>query len=107
MEYLRAWIGYYRLVETLSVLKELDGWIRRRLRCYMVKQWIKNYYTRARNLIRLGVSPDQAWMVGMSRKRPWAMSNMKPLKVAGSNRFLAKNGFSSLIDQHQALGKVA
>jgi RNA-directed DNA polymerase len=105
MEYLRGWMGYYRLVETLSVLRELDGWIRRKLRCYMAKQWIKNCYTRARNLIRLGVSPDQAWMVGMSRKGPWAMSNMKPLKVAISNRFLAKNGFSSLIDQHQALGK--
>lgn len=106
-DYLRGWIGYYRLVETLSVLKDLDGWIRRRLRCYLVKQWIKNCYTRAKNLVRLGVSPDQAWMVGMSRKGPWAMSNMKPLKVGVSNRFLAKNGFTSLIDQHQALGKAA
>jgi group II intron reverse transcriptase/maturase len=106
-EYLRGWMGYYRLVETLSVLKELDGWIRRRLRCYLVKQWIKNCYTRAKNLVRLGVSPDQAWMVGMSRKGPWAMSNMKPLKVAVSNRFLAKQGFLGLVDQYQALAKAA
>jgi group II intron reverse transcriptase/maturase len=107
MEYLRGWMGYYRLVETLSVLKDLDGWVRRRLRCYMVKQWIKNCYTRARNLIRLGVSLGQAWMVGMSRRGPWAMSNMKPLKVAVSNRFLAKHGFSGLFDQYLALGKAA
>ena len=95
-EYLRGWIGYYRLAEALSVLRDLDGWIRRRLRCYLVKQWIKNCYTRTRNLVRLGAAPDQAWMVGMSRKGPWSMSNMKPLKVAVSNRFLAKNGFFSL-----------
>ena len=37
-EYLRGWIGYFRLVETLSVLQDLDGWIRRRLRCFVVKQ---------------------------------------------------------------------
>ena len=72
----------------------------------MVTQWIKNCYTRAKNLVRLGVSPDQAWMVGMSRKGPWAMSNMKPLKVAVSNAFLAKRGFAGLVNQHQSLGKV-
>ncbi len=58
MKYLQGLVGYYRLVETLSVLKDLDGWIRRRLRCYMAKQWNKSCYTRLRNLIGLGVSPD-------------------------------------------------
>ena len=107
VEYLRGWMGYYRLVETLRTLQDLDGWIRRRLRCYMVKQWIKNCHTRARNLVRMGVSLDQAWMVGMSHKGPWAMSNMKPLKVAVSNRFLAKHGFSGSLDQYLALSKAA
>jgi hypothetical protein len=35
--FLRGRIGYFRLIETLTILKELDSWIRRRLRCFMVK----------------------------------------------------------------------
>jgi len=104
-EYLRGWIGYFQLVETLSVLQDLDGWIRRRLRCFVAKQWINNCHTRYKNLMRLGVNDEQARMVAASRKGPWALSNMKPLKIALSNRFLAGKGFSGLLNQHQALGK--
>ena len=104
-EYLRGWMGYFRLVETLSVLQDLDSWIRRRLRCFVAKQWINNCHTRYKNLLRLGVNDDQARMVAASRKGPWALSNMKPLKIALSNRFLAGKGFSGLLNQHQALGK--
>jgi group II intron reverse transcriptase/maturase len=105
-EYLRGWIGYFWLVETLSVLQDLDGWIRRRLRCFVVKQWINNCHTRYKNLIRLGVNDDQARMVAASRKGPWALSNMKPLKIALSNRFFAGKGFLGLLHPYQALGKV-
>ena len=56
--------------------------------------------------MKLGVNPDQAWMVGMSRKGPGAMSYMKPLKVAIGNGFLAKKGFVGLVNQYQTLGKV-
>jgi group II intron reverse transcriptase/maturase len=105
-EYLRGWIGYFRLMETLSILQDLDGWIRRKLRCFVVKQWINNCHTRYKNLIRLGVNDDQARMVAASRKGPWALSNMKPLKVALSNRFFAGKGFIGLLNQCQALGKV-
>lgn len=105
-EYLQGWIGYFRLVETLSILQDLDGWIRRRLRCFVVKQWISNCHTRYRNLIGLGVYDDQDRKVAASRKGPWALSNMKPLKVALSNRFFAGKGFIGLLNQYQAFGKV-
>ena len=72
----------------------------------MVTQWIKNRYTCAKNHVRLGVSLNQARMVGMSRKGLWAMSNTKPFKAAISNGFLAKKGFIGLVNQHQTLGKV-
>ena len=104
-EYLRGWIGYFRLVETPRVLEDLDGWIRRRLRCFVAKQWINNCHTRYKNLVRLGVNDYQARLVAGSRKGPWALSNMKPLKVALSNRFFAQIGFSGLLNRYQALGK--
>jgi hypothetical protein len=71
----------------------------------MVKQWINNCQTRYRNLAKLGVNGLQARAAAASRKGPWAMSNMKPLKVAMSNRFFTKHGFRGLFDQYQALGK--
>jgi RNA-directed DNA polymerase len=104
-EYLRGWIGYFRLVETPRVLEDLDGWIRRRLRCFVAKQWINNCHTRYKNLVRLGVNDYQARLVAVSRKGPWAVSNMKPLKVALSNRFFAQMGFVGLLNRYQALRK--
>lgn len=104
-EFLEGWIGYFCLIETPTVLRDLDSWIRRKLRCFMVKRWINNCHTRFRNLVRLGVNEHQARMVAASRKGPWAMSNMKPLKVALSNWFFAGKGFSGLLNQYQSLGK--
>lgn len=37
--YLRGWLGYFRLTESPSVLDRLSSWIRRRLRCFRLKQW--------------------------------------------------------------------
>lgn len=36
-EYLRGWLSYYRLIETPTVLRDLDSWIGRRLRCFVMK----------------------------------------------------------------------
>jgi RNA-directed DNA polymerase len=59
-EYLRGWFGYYRIIETPTVLRDLDSWIRRRLRCYVMKQWIKQCHTRYKGLRALGVSDQNA-----------------------------------------------
>ncbi len=39
---LRGWLSCYRLTETPSVLVELDSWLLRTLRCYVVKQCGRN-----------------------------------------------------------------
>jgi hypothetical protein len=45
---LRGWINYFRLTDSKGSLEELDGWLRRRLRCLLWRQW-KRPATRARN----------------------------------------------------------
>lgn len=102
-EYLRGWIGYYRLIETPTVLRDLDSWIRRRLRCYVMKQWIKQCHTRYQGLRALGVSDGGARPVAGSRRGPWAMSNMKPVKIAMPNHFFAERGLLSLLHRYEAL----
>ncbi|MCA1707785.1 MAG: group II intron reverse transcriptase/maturase, partial [Actinobacteria bacterium] len=58
-EYLTGWRGYFGFCETSSVLKNLDGWIRRRLRAYLWKQW-KTFDRRRTELQRRGVDHDKA-----------------------------------------------
>ena len=90
--YLTGWIGYYRLIETSTTLRDMDSWIRRRLRCFVMKRWINNCHTRFRNLCRMGVSEKNAAPVAASRNGPWVMSNFKPVKVAMPNRFFLSRG---------------
>ena len=101
--FLRGWIGYYRLVETHTVIRDLDSWIRRRLRCFMVKRWIKNCHTRYKRFVAMGVNVKDALAMAMSRKGPWALSNAKPTKVAMPNQFFAEQGLLSLFQQYEAL----
>src|ERR1700758_1359902 len=57
--YLIGWRGYFGFCETPSVLRELDQWIRRRLRAIVWKQW-KHGPTRFAELRRRGVGRDLA-----------------------------------------------
>jgi group II intron reverse transcriptase/maturase len=101
--FLRGWIGYYRLVETHTVIRDLDSWIRRRLRCFMVKRWINSCHTRYKKLVAMGVNVKDALAMAGSRKGPWALSNAKPLKVAMPNQFFAKQGLLSLVHQYESV----
>ncbi|MFA0813529.1 group II intron maturase-specific domain-containing protein [Microbulbifer epialgicus] len=38
-KYLLGWKAYFDIVEVLSPLRDIDKWIRRKLRCYTWKQW--------------------------------------------------------------------
>ncbi|HEY8186670.1 MAG TPA: group II intron maturase-specific domain-containing protein [Pyrinomonadaceae bacterium] len=52
--------GYYSRTEWLAPLRELDGWVRRRLRRYVWRAWQKPR-RRYRILRRHGIEPRQAW----------------------------------------------
>ena len=73
--YLKGWMQYYQLVETSTVFTELDSWIRRRLRCFMAKQWIKNCHTRYKRLVAMGVYDKNARSV--CRITNWAMGHVQ------------------------------
>jgi hypothetical protein len=71
--YLRGWYGYFRQADTRSVLKNLDGWTRRKLRVCVTKQWKKPKTVR-RNLISLGIKEEDAKKINGSRKGYWSLS---------------------------------
>ena len=91
-QYLKGWWNYYRLSETRYFLKSLNGWIIRRLRCIIWKQW-KNPRTKIRNLLKLGISHKHAVACGCARKKHWRMSRVKWVIIALPNKyFLFKLG---------------
>ena len=93
--YLRGWINYYGIADLKAKSKEWDGWIRRRLRMYIWKQW-KRVRTRFRNLKRLGVQEEQAWMWANTRKGYWRTSKSPVLSTTMTNDWLTDLGYSDL-----------
>lgn len=86
--YLNGWRGYFGFCETPSVLRELDGWIRRRLRCYLWKQW-KTIKRRRSELLRLKVPQTWARNLACSSKGAWHISDVL-------SKFLHPEYFDSL-----------
>ena len=100
-QYTMGWIGYYRLANTPSVYEELDRWIRRRLRQMVWKRW-KRGTTRYRELVKLGISKQQA-QEGAGGKSPWRMSNSLVVNAALSNTYWRNSGLKSIKARYQEL----
>jgi len=79
--YLIGWRGYFGLCQTPSVLRNLDSWIRRRLRCFQWKQW-KRGKTRFAELRKRGVGKDLAAQTAGSSRGLWHISRSPALSIA-------------------------
>jgi group II intron reverse transcriptase/maturase len=71
--YVLGWKGYFRLAETPNVWKELDQWIRHRIRVIQLKQWRRGR-TAYRELMARGARPDVALRVAGNLRRLWRNS---------------------------------
>jgi hypothetical protein len=91
--YLNGWLGYFGFTETRSVFKELDSWIRRRLRSYVWKQWGRRGY---KELRKRGVSKTLAWNTAKSAHGPWRLSRSPALMIALGFRFFTELGLPHL-----------
>jgi len=99
--YTDGWVGYFGRGTSPTVFEELDKWIRRRLRCYVWKQW-KTPRRRARELIRAGAERRLAWGTAYN-VGPWRAAGSPPLNAALSRQRLADLGFHSLHQRYLAL----
>lgn len=93
--YLRGWRGYFGFCQTPSVLRELDSWISRRLRCFLWKQW-KRGRTRFAELRTRGVGKDLAAQTAGSRHRLWRISRSPALSIALPRAYFESLGLPKL-----------
>jgi group II intron reverse transcriptase/maturase len=96
--YLRGWIQYFSLSDTPYILKMLEGWIRRRLRMCLWKQW-KKIGTKYRNLIKLGLPEWAALSLANTRKAYWHIAG-DSLNNALPNAYWANLGLMSLTNRY-------
>jgi RNA-directed DNA polymerase len=70
--YLRGWGGYFVHCQTPSVLRDLNSWLRRRIRSFHWKQW-KTGRVRFRELRARGVGRTLAAQIAGSAHGPWRL----------------------------------
>lgn len=94
-KFLRGWLAYYGFTECPSPLRDLEKWIRRRLRCYCWKQWGRSGYW---ELKRRGVTTDLAWNTTKSAHGPWRLSQSPALVYALPTRVFQRMGLPRLVN---------
>ena len=99
---IRGWVQYFRLANGNKKFKDLDGWIRRRLRAIRLQQ-CKRKYTTAQFLIKLGGHPGAVWKSVKSGKGRWRLSHSLAVGEAMSNKWFDSLGLVSLKQQIQSL----
>lgn len=100
--YLVGWLGYYQLAETLTIFREMDSWIRRRLRMIRWKEW-KRTKTKHANLMKLGIDKWKAWEWANSRKAYWRISNSPVLHRTLGNKYWQSLGLKSLLNRYETM----
>jgi RNA-directed DNA polymerase len=93
--YSRGWIGYFGKCQTPSVLEDLEGWFRRRLRSAIWKQW-KRGTVRFVELRKRGVGKDLAAQTAGSAHGPWRLANSPALAFALPNAYFDSLGIPRL-----------
>jgi RNA-directed DNA polymerase len=99
---LRGWVNYFRLAEVKGIFEELDGWVRRKFRCILWRQW-KRTYTRAKNLMKYGLDKDRALKSAMNGRGPWWNSGASHMNQCFPKRFFDRLGLVSALGQLKRL----
>lgn len=99
---LAGWVQYFRLTEWKSQLLELDAWIRRKLRCYRLKQR-KRAWSIAKYLMSLGVRAQSAWALAKSGEGWWRLSAYPAIHEAMNNAWFDQLGLMNLTQRYRLL----
>ena len=101
-EYMRGWLNYYSMADMKNNIEGLNGWLYRRIRMCIWKQW-KMPRTRMRKLIGLGVNSHYAATIAYDRKGYWFNAGNKVVNWALSKERLINWGFYDLTTAYQSM----
>ena len=98
-EYLTGWVTYFRHAQCLGQLKQLDCWLRRKVRCYRLKQR-KRAKPIADFLMDQGVPEWRSWILALSGKGWWRMSGSPQANEAMSIQWFQEVGLINLASRY-------
>lgn len=96
----RGWINYFRMGHIAHRLRDLDGWLRSRLRYCIWHNW-KTLERKRKNLIRLGVKPKDAYAWSRTSLGGWAVAQSPILLTTITKKRLEKRGYIAMFDYFQ------
>jgi len=97
-----GWVNYFSIAKAKGIMKELDKWIRRRLRMCLWKQW-KKPQTKTKNLISLGIPKHKAYEWGNTRKGYWRIASSPILSKSLTNKYFESISYQSLSARYQKM----
>ena len=100
--YVRGWMNYYGIASMKNSIDDLNGWLYRRIRMCIWKQW-KLPKTRKRKLLGLGLPEWVACEGAYSRKGYWRMAGSGVLNRALAKERLIRWGFYDLSNAYQSV----
>ena len=100
--FIRGWLNYYSIADMKNNIADLNGWLYRRIRMCIWKQW-KLPRTRKRKLMGLGLPEWAACEGAYSRKAYWRMANSGVVKRALTKERLTHWGFYDLATAYQSM----
>ena len=98
----RGWLNYFGIADMKSNIESLNGWLYRRIRMCIWKQW-KLPRTRKRKLVGLGVAEHYAATIAYDRKGYWFNAGNKAVNWALSKERLIHWGFYDLASAYQSM----
>ena len=93
----RGWLNYFRGTSVQGKLKDMDGWLRNRLRYCIWTDWKKPERKR-KNLIRLGIDHDHAYAWSRTRKGGWAVAQSPIMVTTITLKRLKRRGYKAMLD---------
>ena len=101
---LRGWGNYFQLAQVEGTFEALDGWVRRKLRQMLWRQW-KRSHTRATRLMQRGLDQERAWKSAANGRGSWWNSGASHMNEAFPKRYFDQVGLLSLLNQKRGVLK--
>lgn len=100
--FLTGWLSYFRYARCRTLLRDIDGWLRHRLRCYRLKQ-CKRAKAIHDFLRRCGISWRHAWTTAACGKGWWRMAGTPVAHQAMNTKWFQTQGVISLVHHYETL----
>ena len=103
-QYIRGWVNYFGMADMKKLLQTTDEWLRHKIRAIYWKQW-KKVKTKYKELKKLGVENEKAWICANMRNGNWFCSGYFVLQTAFNNKKLRELGYPTFTEFYLKIGE--